>query len=274
MKKYFVTAGFVVLYVAILVAVLLPVQRLMYDFLPSKSRAYTSFISKYPLMMIFTVFVVAIALYYIVFLLRKTNLFRVCSFSPIGLKKVWLLIALGLSMLAATLGLSSFRFVLKVFPSLGAYIGETMKTSGSLAALVILSCALIFCEEIIFRGVIFGELKATFHAVPAAIIHAAIYAFIIGDLVMGIISFISCLVYAFVYAVTGSLWSSVTVQLSTSLGLMLFVNLGLNGYIDGANGAVKCALLLAGLAGMAATCRFIRYDGKKRAVPAAAQPYL
>lgn len=209
MEQYFITAGFVILYLAIMVAVFIPSKHLIYSYLPTKSKAFNSFISKYPLLMIFTVFVITIAAYYVLFRFRNMNLFKVCSFSPVSFKNMILLIVLGLFMLVTIVGFSSFDFVLKKLTPLEEYINGTMKTSGSPVALVLITCAVVLCEEIIFRGVIFGEMKSNIPVILAALIHAAIYALIIGEPVVGIVSFITCLIYAFLYTVTGSLWSTV-----------------------------------------------------------------
>ena len=160
MEKYFIMAGFVLIYLAIMIVIFLPCKRLIYGYLPSKSKTFKFIINKYPLLMIFAVFVITIAVYYVLLLFRKMELFKVCSFSPVSLKNMMLLIILGLFMLVTIVGVSSFKLVLKKFTPLETYINGTMKTSGSHVVLVILTCAVVLCEEIIFRGVIYGELKS------------------------------------------------------------------------------------------------------------------
>jgi membrane protease YdiL (CAAX protease family) len=147
--------------------------------------------------------IMGFGIYVLLFRKKEINLFQRCSFKKISLKNSSLIIfsSLGLALLSGSL----VNLLISKFPS---YM-ETSSAieSNATSVLGVISVVLIIpiFEEILFRGLIYNELKTHLNIILAIILQSVIFAAAHGNMLQGIYTFIMGVILAIVYNRTGSI---------------------------------------------------------------------
>jgi hypothetical protein len=113
-------------------------------------------------------------------------------------------------------------------------------------------------EEILFRGLIFNELRKSLPMVAAVVIQA-LPAVFQPDLVVGAFGFASMIICCYVYICFNSIWGSFTVLYTSHLFVMLAGRVGLNTWLSGLDNSM---LLFGSSVSVIITARLLVYIWK------------
>lgn len=172
--------------------------------------------------------VITLCIYLVVFKLKKKSLIEFCEIKPINKKSIIMLLGIGLSMGVFTTALTATPFISENYPDIDKTINFFMG-SGNIIA-VLFSAVLIMpaFEEIVFRGLIFNELK-NYIALPIAfLIQNILFALIQPSLPTMIFGFIGGIIFTLGYIWAESLWGAIIIQTSSCFFMMLFRRLGIH----------------------------------------------
>lgn len=174
--------------------------------------------------------IMGFVIYVLIFRKKEINLFQRCSFRKISFKNSSLIVfaSLGLALLSGSL----VNLLISKFPS---YM-ETSSAieSNTTSILGILSVVLVIpiFEEVLFRGLIYNELKTHLNIIIAIILQGAIFAVSHGNMLQGIYTFIMGVVLAIVYNKTGSIVAPILFHITYNLLGAIILPIILSG-IDG-----------------------------------------
>ncbi|MEG2353926.1 MAG: type II CAAX endopeptidase family protein [Clostridium sp.] len=157
--------------------------------------------------LVLIVHLLSFLMYTLIFLIKKESLIKQCCFKKLSNTSLvyMTLIAIGLSFLACSLS-SLFQ------GNAVAYNHILKNISGkcyTIIAVLLLTLIIPLFEEILFRALIFIELRRALNFEISALIQAIIFGVYHGNLIQGIYIFLLGLMLCFVYEGTGSIWSNV-----------------------------------------------------------------
>ena len=135
------------------------------------------------------------------------NLTKRCSFKRISLKDTVLIIICGIGFSAFTLEI--IQMVSDRFESYKDVSNTIIQGTNSFIGIACVVLLLPIFEEILFRGLIFNELRKRLNVIVSIIIQALIFGVFHGNLLQGLYAFILGLGLAAVYYWTKSLWSNI-----------------------------------------------------------------
>lgn len=149
--------------------------------------------------------------------LRRTgeNLIQRCEFKKISLKNTILIFICGVGFSAITL--EFIQLISARFQSYRNVSNTIMLGTNSFIGVASVVLLLPMFEEILFRGLIFNELRSRLNAILSIIIQALIFGAFHGNLVQGTYAFVLGLALAAVYYWTKTLWSNVIFHVTFNL---------------------------------------------------------
>lgn len=265
MKRYLKMAGYIALYLVVLYAVLTGVQWFVFN-ICSKNKALNDFLWSNKTLFSFSISVISVAIYYLIFKLRKKNLFKVCNFSKISTQSLLGITAMGISMSIFTTCFTGISAVNRTFPQFETYMKGFFESKGSVIILIVMLVVLPMFEEIIFRGMIFNELRSNIPIVVAIIIQAAIYGILQFNPVLGTYAAAGSIIYVLPYIWTKSLWGSILVQDTCILSLFILRRTGIKDALISTGDAGLILLTLVGIAGMVVSACFVWKSRSKQPV--------
>ena len=106
---------------------------------------------------------------------------------------------------------------MQIFPSYNEVAKTISSSTDSIFSLISIIVLIPICEEIVFRGVIFGYLKKRYNLIVSLIIQALAFGFMHGNIVQGIYTFILGLVLGIIYIYTNSLYGSMLMHIIYNL---------------------------------------------------------
>lgn len=229
MKKYLKATGFILLYAGIYfalqflyliaAAIIAAIMEIVKnpDMNPLElTEKLTSIIMGQAHMSIIFATIVAIPVYYFIVKARKQNLFKLCSFSSIKPMSLFVLVIAGIS-----INLSS-GFLLEITQRLDflkRYFeahDELMKVlvGGSNIIIVFIGTAIAapIIEEILFRGLIFNELKKVMSVTAAVVLQGVLFGMYHMQVVQGAYAAVFGILMGLAYVWTKSIWSSIIIH--------------------------------------------------------------
>jgi len=169
-----------------------------------------------------------IPLYLLIFKLKRKSFIDFCEIKPINLRNSILLLAIALCMGVFTTSLTSLPLVLEKFPEannmIDVFMGKGSFILGLLSSVLIVPAF----EEILFRGLIFNELKKNMALPIAFLIQGTIYALSQPNLIAIIFGFIGGSIFTLSYIWVKSLWAPIILQTSSCFFMMIFRRLGVH----------------------------------------------
>ncbi len=265
MKRYLKMTGYIALYLVILYAVLTGVQWFVFN-ICSKNKALNDFLWSNKTLFSFSISVISVSIYYLIFKLRKKNLFKVCSFSKISTQSLIGITAMGVSMSIFTTCFTGISAVNRTFPQFETYMKGFFESEGSVLILITMLIVLPMFEEIIFRGMIFNELRPNIPIVAAVIIQATIYGILQFNPVLGTYAAVGSIVYVLPYIWTRSLWGSILVQDTCILSLFILRRSGIKDILISTGDIGLTLLTLFGIVGMVVSAYFVWKSCSKQPV--------
>ncbi|MBX4260390.1 CPBP family intramembrane metalloprotease (plasmid) [Clostridium estertheticum] len=159
--------------------------------------------------------VISLFIYYL--LLRKKNkpLWERCEFKRITVKNFALivLIALSVTFIACSF-LYATQNIFKDYSSVSNNIGKGIQSIPGLVSIIIL---IPIFEEILFRGLIFNELRKNLNIVVSVILQAMIFGLFHGNLAQGLYTLLLGAVAAIIYIWTKSIISNIVLHICFNL---------------------------------------------------------
>ncbi len=161
---------------------------------------------------------VPLLLYMLVFKIRKMDFFEFCRFRRMSAKDIILACSIGIATSLFTSHFINLSFIVKWIPQFTQYVDDAVK--GNIFAVIILSVVLLmFCEEVLFRGLIFNELRAHVPLVIVLFVHTLFYMPFQPNLQVAGFAYVNFTLYALVYVFCDSLWAPILVQVVGAIGL-------------------------------------------------------
>ncbi|HHV29162.1 CPBP family intramembrane glutamic endopeptidase [Acetivibrio mesophilus] len=263
MKKYLKMSGLIVAYLVILYAVMSGVKWFVFN-VCSLNKTLNDFLWSNRTLFSFTISIITVCIYYVIFKLRGKNLFKVCSFQKMEVKDVLGITMMGISMSIFTTSFTSISFIGSAFPQFEEYMKGFFESKGSFLILVAMLIVLPMFEEIIFRGIIFNELRENIPLIAAIIVQAVIYGILQFSPVLGTYAAIGSMIYVLPYIWTRSLFGSILVQDTCILSLLILRRTGIKEVLAGTGDAVLILLSLIGVVGMFVFAYFVWKDSTKK----------
>lgn len=159
--------------------------------------------------------ILTLVLIAIILLPSNEGLLKRIKIKKINLKEYLYIIALSIGVSIILLFLSGI--LTKIIPSYGEVVNQLNVASKSALQLVIAIILIPICEEIIFRGIIFGYLRKNFNIIVAILVQALIFGIMHLNLVQGIYTFILGIVLALIYMYSDSILGNITVHIIFNL---------------------------------------------------------
>ena len=194
---------------------------------------YESFIdSNHHVPMIIWFILSFIILWAIFKFIKKKSIIEYCNFSRISLKNSVLMVYIGIGGFIFNTALINISFIDRNFPEFDAslkYIYE-----GSFVIFAILSAVIIgpIYEEILFRGVIFNELRSNIPLPVAIIIQSIMYGVLFFNIPLGLFCFVAALLYSFIYIKLKTLWSLIILEFVQTFSVLLSRKMGIEDVIS------------------------------------------
>lgn len=163
-------------------------------------------------------FVIPVVINLVIFKIRKGNIIEFCRFKAMTLKDTVIVLLVTIAGIIFTLHLINTSFFLKYLPEFDNYVKDAIK--GNLFATFFMAGLLLpTCEEILFRGLIFNEMRKGLPVVVVLFLHILIYMPFQPTVSIAVYAYLNFFIYALVFILTDSLWSSIIFEGLGAVGL-------------------------------------------------------
>lgn len=158
---------------------------------------------------------IALGIFVLMFRKKEMNLFQRCKFTKISLKNssIIILSSLGLSLFSCSL----VNLLMSKFPSYSETSKAISSNNSSVLGVIAMVLIIPIFEEILFRGLIFNELKKHLNIIVAIVLQGTIFAVSHGNMLQGIYTFIMGVVLAIVYDKTQSIIAPILFHMTYNL---------------------------------------------------------
>lgn len=193
------------------------------------TASFAKFLDINPAMFFAVLFTAIVLVYMLMFRIKrslwpenKQTLFQASGFKRIALKDACLMFAMGVAGCLFSIGLMEIDIIARNFPSIPFLVEDLIR--GDSIFYVILGAGLIapIYEEILFRGLIFGQLRSVMPVFGALILQALLYAYFQPSLSLSFIGLGSGIIYAILYIRIATLWAPIIVQ-TTAMSLIFIL---------------------------------------------------
>lgn len=163
-------------------------------------------------------FVIPVVINLVIFKIRKGNIIEFCRFKAMTLKDTVIVLLVTIAGIIFTLHLINTSFFLKYLPEFDNYVKDAIK--GNLFATFFMAGLLLpTCEEILFRGLIFNEMRKGLPVVVVLFLHILIYMPFQPTVSIAVYAYLNFFIYALFFILTDSLWSSIIFEGLGAVGL-------------------------------------------------------
>ncbi|OPX44514.1 hypothetical protein CLHUN_15070 [Ruminiclostridium hungatei] len=179
---------------------------------------------------------IPVLVYVLIFRIRKINLLTFCKFKTISIKNLMLCISIGISI---SIFILCFMHIKYFAHNLQAVISFFDRFNNGSVFYFIFYNIIVFTifEEMLFRGLIFNELRKVLPLVPVIIIQALPAAFQ-SDMVLSVFGYASMLIYCLAYICSDSIWGSVAVLYTSHIFVMLSRRAGIDKWLSNLDNSI------------------------------------
>ena len=160
-------------------------------------------------------------IYILIFKNKEENLWQRCKFSIVDFNNTLMIVLVGTGAVAATS--STVNLIQDKIESYKTVSNNISLGLGTIGGLI---CVVIFIpifEELLFRGLIFNELKKTINIALSIIIQALIFGIFHGNLIQGVYTFILGVILSIIYIWLDSIWAPIICHVTFNLmGTLIF----------------------------------------------------
>lgn len=157
----------------------------------------------------------SLIIYIAIYAGKEENLWKRCQFRKISLKTSWytLLAAVGTAMMTC-----SFVYLMQSYFKSYEAVSKSLATGvTSILGVICVVILMPIFEEILFRGLIFNELRRNINVIVCIIIQALIFAVAHGNILQGIYTFILGSILALTYMWTKSICTNILLHVTYNL---------------------------------------------------------
>lgn len=217
MKKYLKMIGNILLYSVIYLVlqvctsfIIMIVDIIKYRNIKTLAQIVNMVYEKTYILLIVSI-VISLFIYYLILRKKDKNLWQRCGFRKVSLKNSVLIIIMALS---TTFIASSFIYNTKnIFTDYSSISENMVKGMQSIPGIISVVIIAPIFEEILFRGLIFNELRKNMNIVASIIIQALLFGLFHGNLAQGIYAAILGAIAAIIYVWTKSIVSNMTLHI-------------------------------------------------------------
>ena len=226
MVKYFKMLGNVLLYLVIWFLCFKGVSLLFKLVSGTPFHSVLKFLNKQIGIQVILGFGIPILIYMLIFKLKKENFFKFCRFKMMTLKDSLLVLLVTFAGVIFTSHLINTAFFLKYLPEFNQYVVNAISKENLFVIFFTGSIFFTTAEEIIFRGLVFNEMRKCLPLVVVLLTHTLFYMPFQPTTSIAIFAYTNFTVYALVFVFADSLWASIVFQALGAIGLYGFKMLG------------------------------------------------
>ena len=175
-------------------------------------------------------------IYILIFRIRKINLLAFCRFKTITIKNLMLCISIGISISIFILCFMHLEYFANNIQAVISFFDRFNKGSVFYFIFYNIIVFTIF-EEMLFRGLIFNELRKVLPLVPVIFIQALPAAFQ-SDMVLSVFGYASMVIYCLAYICSDSVWGSVAVLYTSHIFVMLTRRAGIDKWLSNLDNSI------------------------------------
>ncbi|MDP4144903.1 MAG: type II CAAX endopeptidase family protein [Bacillota bacterium] len=221
MKKYFGMVGNIVIYFLVYLGLQMVMGAFAGIFITIKNLTslnkvnIADAINKYAYVLVAFAAIGAFLIYILLLKNKEENLFQRCSFKKVKSTNIlWIFI---ICITFSFFSISMIYVLTNVFPD---YQEKSKNIANGVSTIAGILCAVLLLpafEEVLFRGLIFKELKKHLNLPVSVILQALIFAVAHGNPLQGIYTFMLGVMLALVYTWTRSIWANIFFHASYNL---------------------------------------------------------
>jgi len=200
--------------------------------------------------------------YILISKIRKKNLFELCEFNKISVIEVIDTLLLGISSNVLTIVFISFLPIEKLTPEYEELM-ESINGGNFIITLLGVGIAGPFIEEVVFRGLIYNELKRHMRIMPAVVIQALLFGIYHLNVVQGIYAFLLGIILALALNWTGTIWSSILIHFSFNTFNIAISYFADESYLESTEGTITTAILVLASIVIFGLCTFVLWVNRK-----------
>jgi len=168
---------------------------------------------------------ICLPIYFLISKIRKQNFLQHCKFTKTGSATVGLSLILGVSMnIFITIALNYINNFIPLEEISSSYqeLSEIIMSSNTILIFITVGIMAPLIEEVIFRGLVYSELRKVLNAPAVIVIQAFLFAAYHMNLVQGLYAFFMGIVLGIVVYKTGSIWPPIMMHISfNSINVMM-----------------------------------------------------
>jgi len=214
-----------------------------------------AFLTDYTPIILIIAVIMTFSVYYLIGYLRKQSVFSTCGFKKISFSK---------AIITALVGISC-NFLIGLLIAIIQQLGflesaltnhdELMNTimGSSFFILVLLDVGILgpVFEEVLFRGLVYNELKGIMPVIPAILVQAFLFGAYHMNIIQGIYGFLLGIVLGLVCVWSKSIWASIIVHMSINTSSAILSRLGDTQFFNNYGGIIMLASIFIAVYGMA-----------------------
>ncbi|MBN2535925.1 MAG: CPBP family intramembrane metalloprotease [Spirochaetales bacterium] len=223
--KYLKMTGFIVLYMTVFFACIRLFSFLIEQGVQTSLKPVIQMLLDEWGVGIVFLFCVPVLIYILIFRIRKKDFIQFCRFKAMKIKNILGVCIIGLATCIFTSHLINLSFIARHIPQFNEYVNDAVR--GNLFfTLVMMGTILPFCEEILFHGLIFNEMRNHLPLVFVLFGHSLVYMVFQPSPQVAVFAYINYIIYALIFIFTDSLWGPVLTQITGAIGLFSLKLLG------------------------------------------------
>lgn len=176
-------------------------------------------------------FVIPFLIYLLIFRIRKENFSEFCRLKKLSAHDFILVTLIGIAMFIFTSHFINISLILEKVPQYDEYV-SFIETGNPAMSLIMLSIIIPFVEEILFRGLILNEMRKGLPLFLVLLIHPLFYMPFQPNIQVAVFAYINFTIFGLIYIFTGSIWSSILVEVVSAIGLFGMRLLGIEQKLD------------------------------------------
>lgn len=224
MIKYLKMVGNIVLYIAIYIGMSIIVN-LALGLAFRNTPTISWIISNMSIVTIFTN-VPTILIYMLIVKIKKQDFSKKYNLNDFSFKYAYLLALIGISLGAFSISFLKINAISEAFPALAAILASIV--SGNNLIIIVLGTVTMgtILEEILFRGLVFEELKGNMNIALAVILQGLIFGALTLNIPVMIYAGLGAMIYGVVYIIFNSMWAAIIAHFLSSATLLVLSKWG------------------------------------------------
>ncbi|MGB7605433.1 MAG: type II CAAX endopeptidase family protein [Lutisporaceae bacterium] len=232
MTRYLKMIGNIVLYLAIYIAISIIVN-LTLGLAFRNTNVISWILSNMSIVTIITN-IPTILVYMLISKIMKQDFSKKYNFNTFNYNYTYLLALIGISLGVFSISFLKINAIHEAFPLLAAILDSIV--SGKNLIIIVLGTITMgtILEEVLFRGLVFDELKVNMNIVLAVILQGLIFGALTLNIPVMLYAGMGGMIYGVVYIIFNSMWASIIAHFLSSATLLVLSKWGVN-LITGAN---------------------------------------